>query len=207
MDTNAELQAVNLCCVRQSRIVFSNLSFHLQAGRALIIEGANGSGKSSLLRLLSGLAAPDAGSILWRSKSISDSRDDYITDMHFVGHQNGLKLGLTVNENLQLLSSIQHRYLPNYNDVLKLLELSDHADQQTSYLSAGQKRRVALAKLFLFPKKIWLLDEPLTALDQNMQALFLTQLGRHLELGGLAIISSHHPIILANASTLRLSRC
>lgn len=205
MDTEYKFQASQLCCIRQQQPLFTNISFELGNGDALLVEGANGSGKSSLLRLLSGLATPTSGDIFWREKLVQDVRLDFTENLHYVGHSNGIKLGLTVAENLELSRQLCASDNINIDAVLSLLQLSTHKHTQTRFLSAGQKRRVALAKLFLFKKTLWILDEPLTALDVSTQQLFLEKLKEHLDSGGIAIISSHHPIHLENVKTLRLS--
>lgn len=208
MDTGSGLQAINLSCVRQHKKLFTDISFALNPGDALLIEGENGSGKSSLLRLLTGLSTPFSGDIYWQSKAISSIPTEYREEIHYLGHLNGIKLGLTVNENLQLASHLSNTVLSHPKEILTLLKLNRHEQIQTKYLSAGQKRRVALAKLFLFPKKIWLLDEPLTALDTQTQTIFLDQLNKHLQNGGISIISSHHPMTTsASMQTLRLASC
>lgn len=205
MDTEYKLLASELCCIRQQRPLFKNISFELTNGDALLIEGANGSGKSSLLRLLSGLATPTSGDVFWCDRLLQNARLDFAENLHYVGHSNGIKLGLTIAENLELsrrLCTCDHVDIDN---MLSLLQLDTHKHSQARFLSAGQKRRIALAKLFLFPKKLWILDEPLTALDAMTQELFLKKLNEHLEQGGIAIISSHHSILLENAKILRLS--
>ncbi len=197
MDTVNILHVNNLSCIRQQHILFDKISFQLNAGEALLIEGSNGSGKSSLLRLLTGLATPAAGEISWRGQAIQDLRADYWENLHYIGHTNGLKPGLSVIENIQLMAA-----LTNTNEiaatildsVLNKLQLLHHKNTAAKKLSAGQKRRIALAKLFLFPKALWLLDEPLTALDAQTQTIFLSHLESHLENGGIAVISSHHEL-------------
>lgn len=230
----------NISCARQLTPVFSNLSFCLSAGHALLIEGVNGAGKSSLLRLLAGLATPTSGDILWKNTARLES-------LHYIGHQNGLKLDLTVSENFRLKGAlagdiaydvipaqagIHPKYtasvnlrmgsrlrrndtkdnplaIENNNSILQALQLHSLLNKPVRSLSAGQKRRVALAMLWLNPKKIWLLDEPLTALDTTTQHLFLNYLDEHLTNNGVAIISSHHPIVLPTNiyQVIRLPAC
>jgi len=209
MDTENRLQVRGLSCIRQQNPLFAHLSFQLNPGEALLIEGQNGSGKSSLLRLLTGLATSSAGEIFWRDQAIQDLRADYWDKLHYVGHMNGIKLGLTVTENLRLtakLTSAREVQQTEIESVLSLLQLSVCKNIPAKNLSAGQKRRIALAKLFLVPKTLWLLDEPLTALDACTQSIFISQLEAHLQNGGIAVISSHHALELKNDINVRTLR-
>lgn len=206
LDTDKQLRVSNLGCIRQQRTLFANISFELSPGQALLIEGPNGSGKSSLLRLLTGLITPQDGEIRWQQNQIQDNLADYVSHLHYIGHTNGVKLGLSVIENLRLASHLAMASSTTDLDViLSQLQLHLHRDTLARFLSAGQKRRLALAKLFLFPKTLWLLDEPLTALDSNTQAYFITQLEAHLHRGGIVVMSSHHPIHL-NGLTVKSLR-
>lgn len=194
MESHKQLQAICLKCVKQQKELFAPVSFQVTTGEMLLIEGSNGSGKSSLLRLLAGLATPFAGNILWQTKLIQTIREDYANSLHYIGHTNGIKLGLTVQENLQLthhLSGHAIKKLDQYESLFSDLHLTPYLSTQAKYLSAGQKRRLALAKLFLIKRPLWILDEPLTALDIITQNFFFAQLSLHLQSGGIAIISSH----------------
>lgn len=199
MNSTLLLQATNLCCVRQQKSLFTQLSFQVHANEALIVEGANGTGKSSLLRLLAGIATPATGEIHWHTAMPEN--------LHYISHTNGIKLGLTVKENLSLVCELANQTKNHIDTVLNDLQLLSHQATLTANLSAGQKRRMALARLYLIPKLVWILDEPLTALDAATQALFLSSLENHLSQGGAAIISSHHPIPSqrGNLQILRLS--
>jgi heme exporter protein A len=202
---NKQLRVIDLHCVRQQRLLFAPVSFELHAGEALFIEGENGSGKSSLLHLLSGLSTPPTGEIRWQDQLIHTIRDQYARAIHFIGHTNGIKLGLSVNENLQLASQLA---LHEFKDNLEEWQLTSQQHSLASQLSAGQKRRIALAKLTLIQKPVWILDEPLTALDTHIQKIFLSALEKHLQAGGIAVISSHHPLqINAAVNYLRLTPC
>lgn len=199
-----------LASIRQQRLLFKNLSLNLQQGDCLVIEGPNGSGKSSLLRILAGLALPTHGDIHWQGTPISTNRHAYYADMHYIGHLNGIKSGLTVTENLHLIIELAGGdSTTNIIPVLASLELQHHHHELARHLSAGQKRRLALAKLFCIKKSLWLLDEPLTALDTATQAIFMKQLEQHLQQGGIAVISTHQTISLQHATikTLKLPLC
>lgn len=203
------LIANKLTCNKKNKILFENISFELAAGDVLFVEGPNGSGKSSLLKLLCGLATPTHGDILWQNQFVHRVRVTYNEQMHYIGHANGIKLGLSVLENLRLFAHLSLQQWTHLNDVLVLLQLDQHQQTLATYLSAGQKRRMALANLFLSKKPVWILDEPFTALDTTTQIIFTQKLEEHLRLGGIAIISSHHPLHLNNRSPyiLRLGTC
>jgi heme exporter protein A len=205
MDTTKKLRVINLSCVREQQLIFKNIYFQLKAGELLLVEGPNGTGKSSLLRLLSGIATPAAGQILWQQAAIEKNLREYQHGLHYVGHLNGLKLGLSVNENIHLHQQLTTDTPSAIKEVLHSLTLAHKQDTITAQLSAGQKRRVALAKLFLTPKSLWLLDEPLTALDQHSQQFFLERLQVHLHNGGIAIISAHQEKMLSALCNQRLN--
>ena len=211
MDTTDNLHVNNLCCIRQQRNLFSELSFELHAGEMLLIEGENGSGKSSLLRLLAGFATCSQGEIRWRGKMLANIHDEYTQQLHYVGHANGIKSGLTIAENLQLSKHLSLSTSSACMNVLEALQLSSITNSLAKNLSAGQTRRLALARLLLIQRKLWLLDEPLTALDAATQTFFLSQLEMHLQKGGMAIVSSHQPIAFNEANVkvkcLRLESC
>ncbi len=200
------LKVKQLSASRDKRFLFQNLSFELKPGALLLIEGPNGSGKSTLLRILAGLITPESGSIAWQGKSLSP---DYFSHMHFLGHSNGLKLELTVGENLQLANSLALKTEPVSTVGLRELGMMSEIDTPINHLSAGQKRRVALARVFSIAKPLWLLDEPLTALDANTIASVLMLLKNHLRSGGIAVLSSHQSIILPGivAQIVRLPLC
>lgn len=209
MDTKLTFNANNLSCIRQQRLLFSNLSFTIQSGEALQIEGANGTGKSSLLKIIMGLTTPNSGKVYWCDNNIHEDAVDFYANSHYIGHSSGLKLGLTVIENLTVAAHFYQEKLPeNIAEVLEILQLKSHQNTLVNELSAGQKRRVALAKLWLFPRKCWLLDEPLTALDKDTQALFEAHAQTHLSQGGMLIVISHQPLQIETPIKLvRLSSC
>lgn len=203
------LEALQLSCLRQQRPLFTPLSFQVSTGEALIVQGPNGSGKSSLLRLLTGLATPASGDVLWSGHAIRNTAD-YGEHLHYVSHLHGIKRGLTVIENLRLAEQLSASPASiDKETVLSPLQLKDDQKTLAKHLSAGQQRRLALAKLFLFPKPLWLLDEPFTALDSSTQLFCIAQVEHHLKKGGIAIISTHHPLSLKNISvkTIDLTPC
>lgn len=193
------LSAQQLTCTRQQKTLFADLSFQVKPEQTLLITGANGAGKSSLLRLLTGMATPASGNVYWNDQNIADDLSSYVEHMHYLGHNNGLRLGLTVAENLLLASEIAQQTI-QMDQVLSDLQLHTHKDTQTQFLSAGQKRRAALARLLLMPRKLWILDEPFTALDSGSQQLLSQQIDQHVQNGGMCILTSHQAVNLQSAT-------
>lgn len=192
------LRVENLKCVRDAQLIFNHLSFDLAPGEMLLVEGANGSGKSSLLRIIAGLASATDGTVFWQTKPIEKIIASYWEQLHYVGHSNGIKLGLTVKENLALTQRLANTQLNDKEiiSILTQLQLNLQANALACHLSAGQKRRLALAKLFIFPRKLWILDEPLTALDQATQTFLIQAFETHLNGQGMIILSSHQSLML-----------
>ncbi len=183
------LAATDLTLERGGRLIFSHLSFALDGGEALAVTGANGAGKSSLLRALAGLLRPVSGAIAL-SPETDMPRAEVI---HYLGHADALKGVLTLTENLvfwsaMLATTTSHMTV---DEVLRRFGLKAVADLPAAYLSAGQRRRAALARLLLAPRPIWCLDEPLTALDLASQTLLRTVMQEHLASGGLIIAATH----------------
>lgn len=206
--TPAVLEALNLECSRGESLLFERLSFGVAAGEVLQVEGANGSGKTSLLRILAGLSAPGDGEVRWRGEDIAGRRAAFFAEVAYLGHHLGLKAELTVIENLRMafaLRGIPHA--PERLDrALAAVGLADRADLPVRALSAGQRQRVALARLVSSGAALWILDEPFTALDVSGIALVQTLLERHGASGGLAVLTSHQPLeIRGGLSRLRLA--
>jgi heme exporter protein A len=198
--TSSLLTATQLVCYRQQRSLFAPISFSLRAGEALLVEGGNGAGKSSLLRLIAGIATPAGGELQWQGQSLK-------ADLHYIGHSHGIRLGLTVTENILLAGELAEQRITEIDPILTRLLLSAEKNTPVQYLSAGQKRRVALAKLFLIPKILWVLDEPLTSLDITTQHLLLEKINQHQQLGGMCIMTSHQPVTLSNMQRLEVQPC
>ena len=184
----AFLKLESLACSRGLRLLFEGVSQTLKAGEALALYGANGSGKTSLLRQIAGFLPLAAGTI-----SFGDTPPNAV---HFIGHADGLKNALSVGETLALDAALWGAP-DRTTDLLPLLGLQNRAWQKVADLSAGQRRRLALAKLCLAPRPLWLLDEPMTALDTAGQELIDTLAGAHLAAGGLIVASSHMPLAFA----------
>jgi heme exporter protein A len=194
------LEASSLACVRGGRQVFADLSFSVAAGEALVVTGRNGAGKSSLLRMIAGLLRIADGRLL-----LGDAEPDQTIpeQAHYLGHQDALKPSLTAGENLGFWT----RYLGGGAApmaALAALGLDQLADLPAAYLSAGQRRRLSIARLVAVRRPIWLLDEPTSALDRDGQERLAGLMVGHLAGGGLIVAAAHGPIGLARAKELRL---
>ncbi len=192
----AHLQLQGLACSRGLRLLFEGISQTLKGGEALALYGANGSGKTSLLRQIAGLLPADIGTISFGDAPSHAPSHTPSRRVHFIGHADGLKNALSVGETLVFDAALwgAPKAAGNTNDLLALLGLKNRAWQAVGDLSAGQRRRLALAKLCLAPRPIWLLDEPMTALDEAGQQLIDTLAGEHLAAGGMIVASSHVPL-------------
>lgn len=193
----------NVTCVRGDRTVFSDLSLEVERGAALVVRGANGSGKSSLLRLIAGLLRPAAGKVEWRGV---DPDAPAQTQLHYLGHLDALKPALSVREMLtfwaRMLSGSGEDTEPE--TALEAWHLDALADLPCAVLSAGQRRRVALAQLSLTDRPLWLLDEPTGPLDQRGADLVANAIRHHCGAGGTAIIATHRSLDLGEAQVLDL---
>lgn len=189
---------------RGSRTIVEGLSFAVQSGEALILTGANGAGKTTLLRALAGLFAPARGSILLSGQP-ADSEQTLAEQCHFIGHQNAVKASLTVAENLGFWCSYLGTGAPAHvTAALERFQLSALTDIPAGYLSAGQKRRLGLARLVVAERPIWLLDEPTVSLDTASTAILGAVVNEHVARGGIAIAATHLPLGLTGARELRL---
>ncbi|MGR8930629.1 MAG: cytochrome c biogenesis heme-transporting ATPase CcmA [Gammaproteobacteria bacterium] len=196
------LQVIDLSCSRDDRLLFSGLSFILQPGDVLLLEGSNGSGKTTLLRTLCGFREADSGQILWSGEAIGQS--SYYSDMAYIGHADGIKKELTVLENLRFALALDRPGKYPIDDALEKVQLAGYDDNAVQTLSAGQKRRLSLAKLLITDPLLWILDEPFTSLDK--QGIFLTEtlIDAHVKEGGMVILTSHHDLSLAHISLQRI---
>lgn len=200
------LEIRNLSCTREDRTLFSGLSFHLTAGQAIQIEGPNGSGKTTLLRMLCGLRLADKGEIYWNGCDISEERGAFLSNLNYIGHAHGVKGELTPLENLRVSQAMAARSnsLP-LDDALEKVGLLGFEDVPSRTLSAGQRRRVALARLLINPAPLWILDEPFTAIDIQGQKQIENMITQHVLDGGMAILTSHHPLDLSEDHLSRVN--
>ena len=190
------LEVSNLKCVRGERQLFEGVGFRLQSGKLLYLRGPNGVGKTSLLRMLCGLSPPEAGQILWDGHPIQELGEAYRQDLFYLGHHNALQEALTVDENLAFYATLAG-LVPSETDTgqaLVRLGLRGCQGRLVRHLSQGQKRRVALARLMLNRARLWVLDEPFVALDQQAIELLVDLLTAHLAQGGLAVLTSHQQV-------------
>jgi heme exporter protein A len=206
-DMGADFAGEGLRCVRGERLVFETLSFRASPGEALLLTGPNGSGKSSLLRMMAGLLAPESGRLTWGGGAIADDPDAHRARLHYVGHLDALKPALTVAENLAFYAALRGRPADTatLDSAMTAFRLDRLADTPARFLSQGQRRRTALARVLAAPAALWLLDEPTLALDDAA----LTQLGAvlsgHLAEGGHVVAATHAPIAVAKARRLELA--
>ncbi|HMW78641.1 MAG: cytochrome c biogenesis heme-transporting ATPase CcmA [Betaproteobacteria bacterium] len=203
------LEADNLECVRGDRRLFKGVGFRLEAGELLFLQGKNGAGKTSLLRMLIGLLPPESGQIQWKGRPIRSLADEFRADLCYLGHLNAIKEELTPLENLMAAARLAEEELPEDDalDALEQVGLAGREDLACKYLSQGQKRRVALARLVKEKRPLWVLDEPFVALDLAAVAWLAGLIGAHLQRGGLAVMTTHQLVDIPAGAVkeLRLS--
>jgi heme exporter protein A len=197
------LQGTDLSCIRDDRVLFEGLAFELVSGQVLLLEGKNGSGKTSLLRILCGFREPDAGQVFWCGDAINDGQ--YYVDMAYVGHLDGVKKELTVLENLKVSLALGRSGQYSIEQALTKVHLAGYDDVLVQALSAGQKRRLSLARLLITKNIVWILDEPFTSLDKQGIALIETLMSEHCACGGMIVLTSHHDIELHDVDVQRIN--
>jgi len=192
----SRLEGRSLACSRGFAMLFRDVSFEVDAGEWLQLRGANGSGKTTLIRCIAGLTRPDAGEVRWNGEATREAESAFKADLLYSGHLPGIKDDLSAEENLH--ASLDLRGVAAdagaVREALAEVGLERRRQLPARRLSAGQRRRIGLARLALDSARLWALDEPLTALDDDGQALFTRLLERHLAGGGLAVVATHHDL-------------
>lgn len=203
---NAELSVHDLACARGDRSLFKGINFSLTEGALLLVQGGNGQGKTSLLRLLTGLSRPEEGEVRWCGVAIQKNREDFHAEMIYLGHANGVKDDLNPVENLSFAEGLQGRAFEQARaiSILERLGLSRCLDLPCRVLSFGQRRRVALSALLLADAKLWILDEPLTGLDVHAVTLMEGLIRDHLTSGGMVVATTHQALNLEGIKVQRL---
>jgi len=196
----------DLACARGERTLFTGMSFRLGTGQLLLVQGGNGRGKTSLLRLLCGLAQPLEGAVCWRGQPITKERELFHREMAYIGHVNGIKDDLTPMENLRMSAALAGRHLDEVTAEQSLVRLGLERclDLPARVLSFGQRRRVILAGLITAGALLWILDEPLTGLDVHGVALVEGLLRDHVTGGGMVVMTTHQPLSLEGVATVPL---
>ncbi|KZN39450.1 hypothetical protein N480_01050 [Pseudoalteromonas luteoviolacea S2607] len=190
------LEIKALTCIKQDRCLFESLNFSLLPGQIMQVEGPNGAGKTSLLRIISGFSRPDEGNVLFNNQNITDDYDTFAESLLFIGHKTGVNLQLNAFENVQHWLGV-HGYLCDKDEIYRLLGklgLVGLEDVPVRTLSAGQQRRVALVRLWLNQAKLWILDEPFTALDKRGVAMLQSRFQEHLDDGGSILLTTHQDL-------------
>ncbi len=197
------LEVSNLACARGDHRLFAGLSFSLAAGELLQVQGENGSGKTSLLRTLCGFIVPEAGEIRWQGRDIRKLAEVYFDQLVYLGHSNAVKDELNALENLRINAGLAGRAIDDQEAIIALRRMGLRGKEllPVKVLSQGQRRRVALARLLVSKAPLWVLDEPLTALDVGAVGLMQALIGEHLSRGGMAIFTTHQPLQVAGVET------
>ena len=201
------LEASKLECVRGERRLFAGVSFRLDGGEMLYLQGRNGSGKTSLLRMLCGMTPAASGEVRWRGKPIDKLGEEFRSELCYLGHQNAIKEELTPLENLLSAARLAQEALDEDSalDALEQVGLHGREDLACRYLSQGQKRRAALARLVHEKRALWILDEPYVALDPAAVKFVAGLVGAHLQRGGLALLTTHQAVAIPAGAVRELS--
>lgn len=199
------ISAYNLTCIREERLLFDQLTIEINAGDIVQVEGPNGSGKTSLLRILAGLSQPFEGEVFYKNELITKSREDFHQNLLYLGHLPGVKGEMTAQENLNFNLTLQGLSINpiEIEETLALVNLTGFEDSLASHLSAGQHRRISLARLYKSTANIWILDEPFTAIDKqgvhSLEQLFKA----HINNDGCVILTTHQDLLTFPPSQVR----
>jgi len=188
------LNVKNLSLTRGGRELFTNLNFIVKPGDLLLIQGENGSGKTSLLKVIAGLIEPDNGSLFWSNKNIISQRQSFHKNIAWLSHNPGFKGDLTILENIKFESSLRKMSMEKLEDSLKHFQLTEFSKIPFRFLSVGQQKRAAIVRMCLINVKLWLMDEPLSNLDATGQSLVIDLINNHTRNSGLCVLASHHAI-------------
>lgn len=199
------IETRHLTCIREDRILFEDLNFSVNCGEIIQVEGPNGVGKTSLLRILAGLSAPYEGQVLFSGQSIQSCQESFHQNMLYLGHQVGVKGELTAEENLSFTLALHGLPDDNAETTLAEVNLLGFEDTLASHLSAGQHRRIALARLWQSPAKLWILDEPFTAIDKKGVLKLEQLIQNHANNGGAVILTTHQDLQMSASCYQKLT--
>ncbi len=201
-----QLSIQGLQCERGEHILFSDLSFTVKSGKVCFVKGSNGSGKTTLLRTIAGYTQPYAGKINWNDQAATLANPSYTQSCRYVGHQNGLKQGLSARENLEFFQQLYalEKTTDNFTSVLKKLDIENKSQLPVRNLSQGQQRKVALARLLLGSSDLWILDEPFTSLDQTSRAIIEDLMQQHLDQQGAILLVTHEPLMKISSEQINV---
>lgn len=201
------LEVINLACARGDHQLFSGLNFSLAEGELMQVQGENGSGKTTLLRTLCGFMQPAEGEIRWRGQNVQELDEEFFAEMIYLGHLNAIKDELNALENLHISAGLAGIAIDEQTALaaLRRMGLRRREHLPVKVLSQGQRRRVALSRLLLGNASLWILDEPLTALDVGAVGLMQELIGEHLSKGGMVIFTTHQPLQVEGVETRQLS--
>ena len=198
-------QALGIVCERGERRIFSDLDFQVEPGQALVLRGPNGSGKTSILRIAATLLRAADGQLTWNGTNIFDDVYQHRARLHFIGHQDAVKGALTVRENVEVWANIRGSGDGHVDRALAAFGITHLADTPAQYLSAGQHRRTALARLVASPAMLWLLDEPTVSLDADGTTCLQKVIADHRATQGMVIVTTHIELGLLDADLLQLN--
>jgi heme exporter protein A len=204
-DPAAVLEGHGLASLRGDRLIFSQVDFAVSAGEALTLTGRNGAGKSTLMRMIAGFVRPFAGQVSWRGERTLSQREAFAAEFVYAGHKDGLKTALTATENLEMVARLTGVRAVEPQMALDRFGIADLADLPVGYMSAGQRRRVALGRLVMADAPLWLLDEPLTAIDASTIQVLGDVMQAHLDQGGLIVAATHAPLPGIEGSMLEIT--